>query len=270
MINTFANDLAEIRRRNPLVHNITNYVVMNFTANALLAIGASPIMAHSVEEVEEIVGLSSALVINIGTLSPPWVTAMALAAAAAEKKRIPIVLDPVGAGATRYRTETAGKLALEHRISVIRGNASEILALAGGTSATKGVDSVNTVEDARTAAMEMAGRLSCVVAVTGAVDFVTDGKRSVAIANGSPMMRRITGTGCAASAITGAFCAVQPDPLAAAAGALVAFGIAGEIAAEGNPGVGTYAAMLLNRLGDLEPEMVTKRARIIESGFRKL
>lgn len=262
MKDAISTDLEAIRSRCPLVHNITNYVVMNFTANVLLALGASPVMAHAVEEVEEMVGISSALVINIGTLSPPWVDSMLLAARAAERKSIPVVLDPVGAGATRFRTETAKRLAGDFRIAVVRGNASEILALAGRGAATKGVDSSQGAGDeVRFAALELAKARSVTVAVTGAEDFVTDGGRAVTISNGSPLMGRVTGTGCAASAITGAFCAVRKDSFVAAVGALATFGIAGELAARSNPGVGTYQSLLLDNLDRIDGSLVRECAR---------
>lgn len=262
MLDIITIDLEEIRRRRPLVHNITNYVVMNFTANVLLALGASPVMAHAAEEVEEMVGISSALVINIGTLSSQWVGSMFTAARAANRKSIPVVLDPVGAGATRFRTETARRLVREIELAAVRCNASEILALAGGSAATKGVDSAEgIVAEARSAAVELAGTRSLTVAVTGAEDFVTDGKRAVVVGNGSPLMGRITGTGCAASAITGAFCAVQPDSFVAAAGALVTFGIAGELAARSGPGPGSYHALLLDSLDAIDGNLIRESAR---------
>jgi hydroxyethylthiazole kinase len=254
--------LAKIRRKHPLVHNITNYVVMNFTANVLLALGASPVMAHAIEEVEEMVGLANALVINIGTLSSSWVDSMLAAARAAGKRSIPIVLDPVGAGATRFRTETARRLADEAPVSVVRGNASEIMALAGSRTATRGVDSLQSTEDARLAAADIALQFQTVVAVTGVEDFVTDGRRSVGLANGHPMMARITGTGCAASAVTGAFCAVEQDSFIAAAAALICFGIAGELAAASNPGPGSFHYLLLDALAAVDAKSFRKIARV--------
>jgi hydroxyethylthiazole kinase len=253
------NDLDKVRERHPLVHNITNYVVMNFTANVLLALGASPIMAHAPEEMEEIVGLSDALLINIGTLSSPLVTSMEKAAKAAAKRFIPILLDPVGAGASRFRTETAKRLVMTAQLAVIRGNASEILALAGESAQTKGVDSSNSTDDAVSAAYRLARESGAVVAVTGPEDFVTDGIRSVRIGNGHPLMGRITGTGCSATAVTGAFCAVEPDTFIAATGALVAFGIAGELAARSNPGPGTFQTLLLDQLDALSPATIRDR-----------
>jgi len=254
--------LEKIRREHPLVHNITNYVVMNFTANALLALGASPVMAHAVEEVEEMVGLASALVINIGTLSQPWIDSMARAARAARDRSIPIVLDPVGAGATRFRTEAARRLIGEAPVAVLRGNASEILAVAGQKGITRGVESVHGTEDARLAACDLAKTYGIVVAVTGAEDFVTDSLRMARIANGHPLMGRVTGTGCAASAITGAFCAVERDAFAAAIGALVTFGIAGELAALPNPGPGSFQVGLLDALDAIDGAVIRERARV--------
>jgi hydroxyethylthiazole kinase len=254
--------LGKIRRERPLVHNITNYVVMNFTANALLALGASPVMAHAIEEVEEMVGLANALVINIGTLSKPWVDSMVRAADAARARSIPIVLDPVGAGATRFRTETARMLLDEAPVAVLRGNASEILAVAGRNWITRGVDSVGGAEDARVAAGHLAKSYGIVVSVTGVEDFVTDGLRTAKISNGHALMSRVTGTGCTASAITGAFCAVETDAFTAAVGALVTFGIAGEHAAGNNPGPGNFMIGLLDALDAIDDAAIRERTRV--------
>lgn len=254
--------LNRIRQDHPLVHNITNFVVMNFTANALLALGASPVMAHAPEEVEEMVGLAGALVVNIGTLSSAWVDSMLKAANAALDRSVPVVLDPVGAGATRFRTDSARRILDSARVAVVRGNASEILALAGNKGTTKGVDSVLGSSEAKQAASELAKKYETIVAVTGAEDFVTNGYREAHIGNGHPLMGRITGTGCAASSITGAFCAVSKDPFAAAIGALVAFGIAGELAAQSNPGPGSFQPLLLDALDSIDPAAIRKMARI--------
>lgn len=254
--------LDTLRQKRPLVHNITNFVVMNFTANALLSLGASPVMAHAPEEVEEMAALAGALVINIGTLSTPWVDSMFLAARAAQKRSIPIVLDPVGAGATRFRTETARRLLDELPITVVRGNASEILALGGDTTGTRGVDAVHGAEAARSVASELAERRNTVVAVTGVEDFVTDGLRGYIISNGHALMGRVTGTGCAASAITGAFCAVEPDALMAVTGALVTFGLAGERAARSNPRPGTFQTLLLDALDEIDGTILQEGVRI--------
>jgi len=239
--------LDEMRQRQPLVHNITNYVVMNFTANILLAAGAAPVMAHAVEEAAEMAGLASALVLNIGTLSPPWIEAMKMAGRRAAG-RIPIVLDPVGAGATAFRTETARQLLDELPVTVLRGNASEIMACTGMTAGTRGVDSSAAVSDARLAAEELAVQHRLVVAVTGATDIVTDGRTTIQVSNGHSMMGRVTGTGCAATALVAAFCAASSSTLAATAAALAYFGVAGERAAAVSAGPGSFQVALLDQL----------------------
>lgn len=256
--------LARLRAAAPLVHNITNYVVMNTTANALLAIGASPAMVHAVEEVEDFTAISQALVVNIGTLSPRWVEAMRLAAIRAREVGIPWVLDPVGAGATSYRTNVAADL-VRLRPSVIRGNASEIMVLAGAVGAGgKGVDSAHATEDALEPARRLARDAGAVVAMTGAVDFVTDGARTIALHNGHPLMARVTGLGCTATALVGACLAAEPNAIDATVAALTALGVAGEIAAEHAPGPGSLQMMLLDALHTLDEATVRRRARIAE------
>ena len=255
--------LRTIRRDRPLVHNITNYVVMNSTANGLLALGASPVMAHAREEAAEMASLSGALVINIGTLSPAWIQAMFLAARAARARGIPVILDPVGAGATRLRTSTATRLMEEGHPDVLRGNASEIIALAGSAGGARGVDSRHAVAAAHHTAVDLAQNHHLTVAVTGPEDFVTDGRRVARIRNGHPLMARVTGTGCLSSAITGAFCAVEPDRFLASASALIVLGIAGEMAAEGAPGPGSFAVRLLDALAAVSPNDIRSRARVV-------
>lgn len=253
--------LARVRDAAPLVHNITNYVAMDITANALLAVGASPAMVHAAEEVQEFVGIASALVINIGTLSPSWVDAMRKAAARAGTTNTPWVLDPVGAGATPYRTAVAQELS-RLRPAVVRGNASEILALAAGRAGVKGVDSTDSSEAARELAAELARELGCVVAVTGAVDYVTDGDRLLAVANGHPMMTRVTALGCTATALIGAFLGVSSDPLVAAAHGLGILGLAGEIAAQEASGPGTLRLHLIDALYSMDSATVEAGVRI--------
>ena len=257
-----ADALERIRERRPLVHNITNYVVMNFSANVLLALGASPVMAHAEEEVEAMTGLAGALVINIGTLSAPWIRSMFKAGAAARARGVPVVLDPVGAGATPLRTGTARRLLEDLRPDVVRGNASEILALATDDAGARGVDSVHGADEARLAARALARAHGGVVAVTGAVDYVTDGRRACAVSNGDALLCRVTGTGCAATAVTGAFLAVEPDPLAAAAGALAVFGLAGERAARAARRPGSFQVALLDALDEIGREDILQGARI--------
>jgi len=255
--------LARIRAQHPLVHNITNYVVMNTTANALLALGAAPVMAHAVEEVEELAAVAGALVVNIGTLSAPWIDAMFLAAHAARRHNVPVVFDPVGAGASRLRTDVSRRFVAEIAPQVIRGNASEILSLGGGGAGGKGVDAIHTVSQARNAAVDLARRHNLTVAVTGAEDYVTDGRREAHVANGHALMARVTGTGCAASALTGAFCAVEPDAFAAATAALVVFGLAGERAAEGEPRPGSFQVRLLDALDEIDAPRIREMGRVI-------
>jgi hydroxyethylthiazole kinase len=256
-------DLAAIRERKPLVHQITNYVVMNETANATLALGALPVMAHALEEVEEMAALAGALVLNIGTLSPPWVEAMLAAGHAANSADVPIVLDPVGAGATSYRTETARRLLTEIDVAVVRGNAAEIATLAGRDAEIRGVESIGASDSAAELARAAAHELGTVAAVTGPIDHVSDGEQMLAIANGEPLLATITGSGCMATAITGCFLAVRADePLAAAAEALVAFGVAGENAALEAKGPGSFHAALYDALFGLDPHTLDGRAKV--------
>jgi len=256
-------DLAAIRERKPLVHQITNYVVMNETANATLALGALPVMAHAIEEVEEMASVAGALVLNIGTLSKPWVDAMLLAARSANRAGVPVVLDPVGAGATKLRTETAKRILGESDIAVVRGNAAEVATLAGRQAEIRGVESIGTGDSAAELAQAAAAALGCVAAVTGPVDHVSDGARVLAVANGHELLSTVTGTGCMSTAITGCFLAVAPDrPLDAAVDALVAFGVAGEDAAVGARGPGTFHAALYDALFNLDPGNLDLRARV--------
>ena len=217
---TYTADLiGKIRTTAPLVHNITNYVAMNSSANMLLAVGASPVMAHCRAEVEEMVSFAGALVLNIGTLQEDWVEAMVAAGKAANRNGTPVILDPVGAGATRLRTEAAKRILGECAVTVLRGNASEVFALGSADIRTKGVDSSLVFSDERVgAAVAMARDLGCVTGISGPEDCITDGTRVFRVANGQPVMTRVTGTGCGLSAVVGAFCAVDPaDPARAVA-----------------------------------------------------
>jgi hydroxyethylthiazole kinase len=254
--------LRRLRDTRPLVHQITNYVVMNETANATLALGALPVMAHAPEEVEEMVGIAGALVLNIGTLSSSWVEAMLRAGRAANAAGVPVVLDPVGAGSTRYRTETALRILDEVDVAVLRGNAGEVATLAGVDAEVRGVESIGAADSGADVAKRAASTLGVVASVTGSVDHVSDGERVVAVENGHPLLASITGTGCMSSAITGAFLAVRrDDPLEAAAEALAAFGVAGENAAPGAKGPGSFHVNLYDALAALDPELLDERAR---------
>ncbi|MEE9910330.1 MAG: hydroxyethylthiazole kinase [Deltaproteobacteria bacterium] len=256
--------VEDIRAKSPLIHNITNYVVMNNTANALLAIGASPVMIHAEEEVEEMAAMASALVINIGTMSSPWVRAMFKAFAMAAGKGVPVVIDPVGAGATRYRTETIRELISAGRPTIIRGNASEIMALTDDRLITRGVDSTAASNEALYAARHISEKHQCAVCISGAIDYIVAGKRVVKIANGHPLMTRVTGLGCTASAICGAFAAVEKDALTAAAGAMAVMGIAGEMAAEKAAGPGSLQMQFLDVLYQLAARDIAKRLKMEE------
>jgi hydroxyethylthiazole kinase len=257
------DSLRRLRETKPLVHQITNYVVMNETANATLALGALPVMAHAREEVEEMAAIAGALVLNIGTLSPSWVDAMLLAGRAANAHGVPVVLDPVGAGATTYRTQTAKRILGEVDVAVLRGNAGEVATLVGVEAEVRGVESIGTGGDPADLAREAARALGLVASVTGPVDHVSDGKEVIAIANGDPLMASITGTGCMSTALTGCFLAVNRErAFEAAAEALVAFGVAGEDAARDAKGPGSFHVALYDALAALDPATLDERARV--------
>ncbi len=251
--------LEDLRARRPLVHNITNYVAMTVSANVLLALGASPAMVHAEEEVEDFVAISDALAVNIGTLSPSWVAAMQAAANKAKALGKPWVLDPVGCGATPYRTRVSADLAALSP-SAIRGNASEIMSLAGQVGAAgKGVDSNARAEEATDSAAALAARVGSVVAVTGATDYVSDGQSRVAIHAGHALMPLSTALGCALSAVTAAFTAVRP-PREAAIAALAVFGAAGSVAAANCKGPGHLPAELCDALYRMDRATLAREA----------
>ena len=255
-------DVEKIRIRAPLIHNITNYVVMNSTANALLALGASPVMAHAVEEVAQMVQIAGALVLNVGTLSLPWVQGMHKAALRAKELHKPVVLDPVGAGATPYRTTVLQDLIASAVPDIIRGNASEIRALVVSGATTKGVDSTAGAEEAVGAAQALARTHSCTVCVSGPVDYIVSGEEMCRVYNGDPLMPRVTGLGCTASALCGAFAAVNPSPRAAAFHAMAIMGIAGEIAAEQAHGPGSLQMHFIDALYNLTLEQLADKLRV--------
>ena len=253
MKTTLSNDalsaaVAAVRSQRPLVHNITNYVVMNNSANALLAIGASPVMAHWTQEMEEMVSIAGALVLNIGTLDENWLKSMKVAGLAASRKSIPIVLDPVGAGATSARTAASLELIRLCHPSVIRGNASEIMALIDASVKSKGVDSSAQSEDAVKAARKLALETGAVVVISGATDYITDGTVVHTVEGGDGIMTSVTGMGCTSTALVGAFAAVVEDPLIAATAAMAVMSLAGERAAARSRGNGSMQVNFLDEL----------------------
>jgi hydroxyethylthiazole kinase len=257
------DSLRRLREQRPLVHQITNFVVMNETANATLAIGALPVMAHAPEEVAEMASVAGALVLNIGTLTREWVESMILAGRAADRAGIPVVLDPVGVGATTLRTQSAQRIMNEVAVAIVRGNAAEVATLAGRTAQIRGVESIGDIDDVGELARAAARTLGCTVAVTGPIDAVSDGHNTLLVANGHALLATVTGTGCIASAITGCFAAVnRKQPLLAATEALVALGVAGEDAARHSSGPGTFHAALYDALYALLPDTVDERAKV--------
>ena len=254
-----------MRANAPLVHSITNFVVMNFNANVLLALGASPVMAHAREEVADMANIAGALVLNIGTLEPDWIEAMKIAHTRAHARGIPVVLDPVGAGATPYRNQALSELIANAPPSIIRGNASEIMSVAGLATATRGVDSSVGSNQALDSAQILAQKINGVVCVSGATDYVLDAQgRTAYLSNGHIWMTKVTGVGCSASAMIGAFAAVQSDLWRATLAAMAYLGVVGEVAYEQaqNDGVGTYQMQLLNAVQMLDEATFVQRLKL--------
>lgn len=258
------NELENVRQQNPLVHNITNVVVTNFTANGLLALGASPVMAYAKEEVADMAKIAGALVLNIGTLTHDEIEAMLIAGKSANEHGVPVVFDPVGAGATPYRTETARRIVDEVSISIIRGNAAEVANVIGKEWTIKGVDAGegtgNTIELAQTAAK----KLNTTVIITGKDDVLTDGRTTYVVHNGHPYLTKVTGAGCLLSSVIGAFSAVEKDLLLASVSALATYGVASEMAAKQTEAVGpgSFQIELLNQLSKVSSEDILKNANL--------
>lgn len=259
------NDVERIRAQAPLVHNITNFVVMNNTANALLALGASPAMVHAPDEVEEFVSISSALVINIGTLDATFVAGMKLAMRQAKSLGKPIVFDPVGVGATTYRNRVSEELLALAPPDIIRGNASEIMALAGLNAQTKGVDSLYGSEAAIDAAKRLSSVLGNVVVISGEKDYIIQGEQVAVVANGHALMTKVTGMGCTATALIGAFAAVNSDYFQAATHAMAVMGIAGEIAVEKKLAPGSLQVNFLDALYELTASDIDSRLNLTQA-----
>ncbi len=256
------SDIQAIKKNSPLIHNITNYVVMEQTANSLLAIGASPVMAHAVEEAQDMATIANSLVLNIGTLSSAWIEAMLLALKTANSKSIPIVFDPVGSGATPYRMKTANSILSHGAVTVIRGNTSEIVSLNGNQSLSRGVDSLLNASDYQEQAKMLAIQKKCIVWMSGKTDVVTNGQMLILIHNGHSLMEKVTGMGCTATAITGAFLAVNQNPLLGSAHAAILMGIAGEIAAKKGNGPGSFKLAFIDALYNISLNEIKERMRV--------
>ena len=263
MIKSICGGLNDIRAKRPLVHSITNFVVMNETANAVLCIGALPIMAHAIEEVEEMASMAGALVLNIGTLTPEWINAMELAGKAANKAGVPVILDPVGAGATKLRTDSSRRLMDNVDVSIVRANAAEAASLAGIKAEIRGVESISASSMNEEIAHLFVEKYGCTVAITAPVDIVCNKDFTARIHNGHVMMSKVVGTGCMSNVIIASYAAVQPDTFKAAVGGLAAFGIAGEIAASAAPEKpGTFHVELYNALYSLNEADISIRAKV--------
>ncbi|WP_447554966.1 hydroxyethylthiazole kinase [Vreelandella sp. EE22] len=253
--------LSALQGMTPLVHCMTNFVAMNSSANLLLAIGASPAMLHAKEEAPAFTAIANALSINIGTISPHWAEAMLLCAETARQRGIPWVLDPVAVGATAYRQALCEKL-LAHGPSVIRANASEVLALGGLENQGRGVDAAPDTQDADDAAIALARQYDCIVAMTGKQDFITDGTRHARVSGGHALMPRVTTLGCGLSAIVAGFVAATPeDPFQASVAALSSFALAGSRAGKKAQGPGSFQVELLDALYQLTPDALSRQAR---------
>lgn len=272
MAKTFGTLLTQVRETRPLVHHITNYVTVNDCANITLGIGGSPVMADAIDEAADIAGIAGSVVLNMGTLNERTIPSMLAAGKAANAKGVPVVFDPVGAGASKLRNDTAASLISEVKLSVLRGNISEIRFVAGLSSQTKGVDASESdatdADNAGKIAKELAQKLGCVVVVSGAVDTVSDGNKIIYIENGHPMLGNLTGTGCMCSSLVGSFCGAAKDELfLAAAAAMLCMGIAGELAYEraGNLGSGSFHVALHDAISRMSAETLEKLAKYREA-----
>lgn len=265
VLQEIAQSLAQIKAKKPLVHHLTNYVTVNDCANITLAIGASPVMANDISEVEEMAAHASAMVLNIGALNPGMAASMLAAGKKAGSLNIPVVFDPVGVGATSFRMEIARQIISEVKPIVIKGNVSEIKALNGLQQGSKGVDSIADEGDAEIIGVSLAKKLGCVVAITGKTDIVTDGKKVYCINNGHQMLAGVTGTGCMATSLIASCCGAGQSSLAAAAFGVTIMGIAGEIAHQQlklHEGLGTFRMRIFDAVSTMSPDTIMSNARI--------
>jgi len=254
--------LEKIRAASPVVHHLTNWVTIYDCAQVVKVLGGSPVMAHAQEEVEEMAGLASALVLNIGTLTPELVEAMKLAAARANAQGIPVILDVCGAGATSLRDRKCLELLDEVRIDLIKGNASEVARISGAQVRTKGVDATEVAGDLAEVAQGLAISRQATVVITGVADLVVDGSRRLVVKNGHHLMSRVVGTGCMAASVIGTFAAVEPDLVMAAAAGLVCFNVAAELAAEQAKAPGSFKVKLFDCLDLLDEPILAARSRV--------
>lgn len=254
--------LKKIKEKKPLVHHLTNWVTIYDCANIVKVLGASPVMAHSKEEVAEMAQIASSLVLNIGTLTPEFIEAMKIAAKSANKKGIPVILDVCGAGATSLRDRKSFELLDETRIDILKGNASEIARISGARVKTKGVDTSAVNKNMLRLARELAAKRKCTVVVTGKEDIVTDAKKSYIIKNGSYLMTQIVGTGCMAASVIGTFAAVEKDLAYAATAGLLSFEIAAECAAKVSQGPGTFKEKIFDCIFKLDKKAIDKMQKV--------
>ena len=269
IIKTTAQLLTVLRNKKPLVHNITNYVTVNDCANITLAIGASPIMADDIGEAADITAISSALVLNIGTLNRRTLESMLAAGKKANLLGIPVIFDPVGAGASTLRNEATRTILTEIKVNVLRGNMSEISHIAGLNSSTKGVDASEediALGDGRAIAVAVSKKLGCVTAITGATDIITNGNRVAAVSNGHKMLSEVTGTGCMTTALIGSYCGAGKDGFMAAVAGITSMGLAGELAYEGAgaKGTGSFHMAIIDAISRLDENIILERAKIYE------
>jgi hydroxyethylthiazole kinase len=255
--------MARVRKQNPVVHHLTNWVTIYDCANVVKVFGASPVMAHAKEEVAEMTGIASALVLNIGTLTADFVDAMIIAARAANKNGIPVVLDVCGAGATKFRDEKCFEILKKVKVDVIKGNSSEVARIAGEDVRTRGVDAAEVNRDLISLAKKLAARRACTVVITGREDIVTDGSKVYTVKNGHPIMANVVGTGCMAASVIGTFCAVEKDYALACACGLACYESAAEIAAAASRGPGTFKEKLFDAVFSLDGETADKMAKIV-------
>lgn len=265
ILQSIADNLQKLRDKKPLIHHITNYVTVNDCANMTLAIGASPVMADDIGEVEEMASFASALVLNMGTLNGRTIESMLVAGKKARQMGIPVIFDPVGVGATTLRTVTAERIILEVCPSVIRGNMSEIKIIAGFAEDIKGVDSVASEHDGEQVARDLSQRLNAVIAITGKQDIIAQGERVLRINNGHSMLSQVTGTGCMATTLIGCFCGATDDWFTGAAAGIMTMGLAGELAQhslQAGEGIGTFRMRLFDAVSTMTPPIFMEAGKV--------